>query len=107
MAQGMSQLISVLDSIDWSNLSSLQVCSENLRTKINNFEDSIPEQIDDDWFSLPQNIPLSFKLRLLKHLEKKINKFLDELSTEQLQDAQDPNDIDEESIEDYDPSKYF
>jgi hypothetical protein len=107
MAQGMSQLIYLLDSIDWSNLSSLQVCSENLRTKINNLEDVIPENIDDDWFSLPQNTPLSFKLRLLKHLEKKINKFLDELDNEQLQDAQDPNDIDEESIEDYDPSKYF
>jgi len=107
MDQGMSQLIYLLDSINWSSNTSLNLCSSAIRTKINSLEDSIPEIIDDDWFSLPQNIPLSFKLRLLKHLEKKINKFLDELDTEQLQDAQDPNDIDEESIEDYDPSKYF
>ena len=107
MDQGMARLIYLLDNIDWSSITSLQLCSEKLRTKINNLEDSIPENIDDDWFSLPQNIPLSFKLRLLKHLEKKVNKFLEELQTEQLQEAQDPNDVDEESIEDYDPSKYF
>jgi hypothetical protein len=107
MDQGTSQLIYLLDSIDWSSITSLHLCSEKLRTKINSLEDSIPENIDDDWFSLPQNIPLSFKLRLLKHLEKKVNKFLEELQNEQLQEAQDPNDVDEESIEDYDPSKYF
>jgi len=107
MDQGMFQLIYLFDSIDWSSISSLQLCSSKIRTKINDLEDSIPEYIEDDWFSLSQNIPLSFKLRLLKHIEKKVNKFLDELQTEQLQDAQDPNDIDEESIEDYDPSKYF
>jgi hypothetical protein len=49
----MSQLIYLLDSIDWSSLSNLQLCSEKLRTKINNLEDAIPENIDDDWFSLP------------------------------------------------------
>jgi hypothetical protein len=107
MEQGMSQLTYLLDSIDWSSLASLQLCSEKLRTTIIIHEDSIPEDIDDEWFSLPQNVPLSFKLRLFKHLEKKINKFIDELQTEQLQDAQDPNDIDEESIGEYDPSKYF
>ena len=96
MDQGMSQLIYLLDNIDWSSITSLQLCSEKLRTKINNLEDSIPENIDDDWFSLPQHSPLSFKLRLLKHVEKKVNKFLEELQNEQLQEAQDPNDVDEE-----------
>ena len=62
MDQGMSQLIYLLDSINWSSSTSLNLCSSALRTKINNLEDSIPEIIDDDWFSLPQNIPLSFKL---------------------------------------------
>jgi len=103
----MSQMICLLDSIDWSNLVSLQLCSEKLRTMINIHEDSIPEDIDDEWFSLPQNVPLSFKLRLFKHLEKKIDKFINELQTEQHQDAQDPNDIDSESIDEYDPSKCF
>jgi hypothetical protein len=36
-----------------------------------------------------------------------VNKFIEELQDEQLQDAQDPNDIDTESIGEYDPSKYF
>jgi hypothetical protein len=106
MDQTLIQFANVIESIDWSNLSNLRSCSEILRTKIEQYEDSIPNDIDDDWFNLPQNVPLSFKLRLFRDLLKKIQKFIEELEIEILNDSQDPND-DSLDVTDYNPEDYF
>jgi hypothetical protein len=94
----LQQLVQIIDQIDWSCLVSLRRCSEILRIKIDHLDDSIPEYIDDDWFSLPQNIHLSYKLRLLRNIRKKIQKYIEEVELENLQHAQDPN---EDRITDY------
>jgi len=106
MDQTLIQFVNVIESIDWFNLSHLRSCFEILRTKIEHHEDSIPNDIDDDWFSLPQNIPLSFKFRLFRDLLKKIQKFIEELEIEILNDSQDPND-DSLDVTDYNPEDYF
>ena len=57
--------VNMIYQIDWSSLPSLRRCSELFRIKIDALEATIPAEIDDDLFSLPQNIPLSYKLRIL------------------------------------------
>ena len=90
--------IQIIDQIDWSCLVSLRRCSELLRIKIEQLDDSIPTYIDDDWWNLPQCIPLSYKLRILRSIRKKILKCIEDVETDNLQHAQDPN---EDRITDY------
>ena len=101
------EFVNLIDRIDWSSLSSLKRCSELLRIKIDTLEDSIPEYIDDDWFSLPQNVPLSYKLRILRDLRKKIQKCIEDVETDLYQDSQDSNEVDSQEVTDYNPSDYL
>jgi len=94
----LQSFVKIIDQIDWSCLYSLRRCSEILRLKIEHLDNSVPDDIDDDWFSQPQNVPLSFKLRLLRNLHKKIKQYVEEVELEHIQHAQDPN---EDRITDY------
>jgi len=82
--------------LEWIDLSTQE--KEILRLKIEHLDNSVPDDIDDDWFSQPQNVPLSFKLRLLRNLHKKIKQYVEEVELEHIQHAQDPN---EDRITDY------
>ena len=93
--------IQIIDQIDWSCLVSLRRCSELLRLKIDQLENNIPQYIDDDWFSQPQNIPLSYKLRILRGIRRKILKCIEDVETENLQHAQDPSEDRMSNISDY------
>jgi hypothetical protein len=94
----LQEFIQIIDHIDWSCLNSLRRCSELLRLKIELLDNSIPEYIDDNWWNQPQCIPLSYKLRMLRSIHKKILKCIEDVETDNLQHAQDP---DEDKITDY------
>lgn len=94
----LQEFIQIIDHTDWSCLESLRRCSELLRIKIELLDDSISTYIDDDWWNQPQCIPLSYKLRMLRSIRKKVLKCIEDVETDNLQHAQDP---DEDQVTDY------
>ncbi|KAG6776220.1 hypothetical protein POTOM_019726 [Populus tomentosa] len=59
---------------------------DKIQERIDYHESRIPDEIDDDWFSQPANIPLSYKLKFLRRIKKNLLKVLDEAEN----DSQDP-----------------
>jgi hypothetical protein len=94
----LQEFIQIIDHIDWSSLITLRRCSELLRIKIELLEDSIPDYIDDDWWNQPQHILLSYKLRRLRSIRSKVLKCIEDVETDNLQHAQNP---DEDQVTDY------
>jgi len=87
----LQEFIQIIDHIDWSSLITLRRCSELLRIKIELLEDSIPDYIDDDWWNQPQRILLSYKLRMLRCIHSKVLKCIEDVETDNLQHAQNPD----------------
>jgi len=94
----LQEFIQIIDHINWSCLIALRRCSEVLRIKIDLLEHSIPDEVYEEWWNEPQHINLSFKLRMLSSIRKKVLKCIEDVETDNLQHAQDP---DEDQLTDY------
>lgn len=87
----------MIDQIHWFSISSLRQIHTVLSMKIDQLTPDIPSDQEDDYFTQPRNIALSFRLRLLNSLLHKISKYIKEIG----EDSQDPNAIDSEDILNY------